>query len=454
MECYPFLPAQFQLITEFMQGLSRDTGGTADRTARGPRALIAVAQDIARSLKDNDVGTIASLDSIYDEMQASIAPEDVDVVKDLHRLEDAPELSGRILKASYVMEEIGDNILATQQNIGRSMVNTIGSVIAPSEVADSITFLTEKTFVREVGAAGALTYRFLKAYQRKIEDDVRNQPITIQEQRSKTIELVRKALKPLLPSPRVSFRGVRTFSLGVVVNKEFSPNDYDLKVNVFSPDERHSPDDDSRAESTTEHSVYWLPAELDGFDRDVALIVATSKVLTHRIARASTEDERSQLSRASEDLQQREDRIVQKLGAALKSGVLYVEGRELSPSAQPGDAIIERLVELRYQGLSRTAFRVEEKDLEQVFQKQKPITGPLVDLGLLVNGQFTESSELAQAVLGAVKVLTYKGGATGDRIIDELRGSPRGYGDMQTRLAVSSLCAQGLLRLMLRAGPL
>ena len=36
VESYPFLPAHFQIITDFMQGFARDTGGTADKTARGP----------------------------------------------------------------------------------------------------------------------------------------------------------------------------------------------------------------------------------------------------------------------------------------------------------------------------------------------------------------------------------------------------------------------------------
>ena len=73
-------------------------------------------------------------------------------------------------------------------------------------------------------------------------------------------------------------------------------------------------------------------------------------------------------------------------------------------------------------------------------------------LGLLVNGLFSDASELAQAALTAIENLSFRGGASGDRIIEELQKPPYGYADMQIRLAISVLCAQGKLKAIAPGG--
>ena len=455
VESYPFLPAHFQIITDFMQGLARDTGGTADKTARGPRALIAVTQDIAKSLADCDVGDLVRADHIYTHMRGSIPSEDTDAVRELDRAPAKPTDCGRVLESTYVLDQIGVDLLpANVENIYRSLLGRVGGggTAFMKTVTDSLTFLVEKLFVREVGSGDSLTYRFLKPYQKKIEEEVRLQNPLAQPIHDKAREIVRQSIKQLVSTNKASFQGVRIFTLGFPIDDEFIAGEPDIIVNVYSPMKQDVSVDDVRQRSVAEHQAFWIMAETPQFYEEVRALVATGDVLSHRLSKATTAEERLQIQRAQEDANTREERLLARTIDTLRKGTIYVEGIELPVTAQPGDSIVGEVVDRLYPGLARAPIGVTERDLDSVFAPVRPTSGALCDLDLLVNGQFSDSSELAKAALAAVENLSFRGGASGDRIIDDLKKPPYGYADMQTRLAISVLCAQGKLKAIAPGG--
>lgn len=448
LDSYPFLPAHFQLITDFMQGLARDTGGTADKTARGPRALIEVTQDIARALADKQVGAIVRADHVYEHMQGSVPSEDADVLRDLGKHSAKPSAAEQVLAAAYVLDLVGVDLLpATKKNIERSMLDPVG-VAVPSVVkivSDSLTYLVEKAFVREVGSGNNVTFRFLKPYQRKIEEDVRLTAVQTHEILGKAREVIRTALTQVCKS-KGTYKGVRAFSLGFAIDPpEFVPQS-DILVNIYSPLQRLLAHDDARARSVNEKTPYWMMADIALFLEDVRTIVATRDVLNMRRSKATTEEERSQIRRAEDDATTREERVLNRAVESLRTGAIFVDGLLLQATAQTEDAIIGAVVERRFPALGRAPVPVDEKDLAAVFLSPRPTSGALSDLKLLINGQFSDEPELSKAAVSVIQNLTYKGGASGDKIVEELRREPYGYADMQTRLAIAVLCVQGRLK--------
>jgi hypothetical protein len=135
----------------------------------------------------------------------------------------APQGTRGVLEATYVLDAIGvDRLPATALNITHSLLAEVGTSGPVFElgVLDALDFLSRRTFVREVGAAENLTYRFLKAYQRKIEDEVRQQNPEGVALQAKARLVIHQALTQF-SSSRASFKNVRTFSLGFAVDDEF-----------------------------------------------------------------------------------------------------------------------------------------------------------------------------------------------------------------------------------------
>jgi hypothetical protein len=450
---YPFLPAHFQVITDFMQGLARDTGGTADRTARGPRALIGVTQDVARALAPEPLGKLVRLEDVYAQMVGSIPSEDADVITSVDQAGGAPDGTRGVLETTYVLDAIGvDRLPATALNIAHSSLGEVG-VSGPAlerGVSESLDFLSRRTFVREVGLAENLTYRFLKAYQRKIEDEVRQQNPTATAVQAKARHVVRQALTQFSGS-KASYKAVRTFSLAFPVDGEFTP-EKDVVVSVYSPMGAVRDKDVARNKSVAEHQPVWLMNDLADFYEEVRVLVGTGDVLNQRRSKATTEEERSQIRRAEEDAEGREERLLSKAVAALRDGTIYVEGIEVATASGAGDAIVTAVVQEKYPSLARAAVAVSEKDLDGVFASPRPVTGPLTDLGLLFQGKLSDGPELTQAALASVKNLAFKGGASGASLQSELEKAPYGYAPMQVRLALSVLCAMGKLRALAPGG--
>ena len=119
-----------------------------------------------------------------------------------------PTDTRRVLEATYVLDQIGVDLLpANVENIYRSLLDRVGGggTALMKTVTDALAFLVDKTFVREVGSGENVIFRFLKAYQRKIEEDVRLQNPPAQLFRIKRASCT-TALKQLVPTQRASSR--------------------------------------------------------------------------------------------------------------------------------------------------------------------------------------------------------------------------------------------------------
>ncbi len=456
LQSYPFVPSHFRLITLFMQGLAADTGGTADRTAKGPRALIAVTQQIAEGLAAQQVGALVSLDRVYDAMEGSIPTEDVAVVRLLAGESARPPAADRVLRIDYVLDVMGEkNAQTTRANLIRSSWQHVaedGAAVGLG-VDEALVFLGEKSFVRETGdSRGQQTYRFLRAFQRKLEDDVRAYQVTLDKIVDKARELTKDVLQLMqIGRSRVSYKGARSFTLVPVVDGEFVPADEQrLRVEVRSP--RSKDATDPSAESVTKHAVIWASASNPASEDEVRTIVATSAVLAQRRERSTTDQERQQLQRAADDLDFRETKLRGRLKDAFLAGSIFVYGTPVAASHDAADAIVRTVVEKDFPALFAAPYAVEERDVATIFAPTRPKEGPLVALGLVESGDLSDRSAICTDLLGAIEGNRFRGGATGRTLITKMLEPPLGYENEQTHAAAATLWKLGKLKAFSSAG--
>src|SRR5439155_6003832 len=63
---YPFLPQTIKLAQDIFEALS------GFRISGGVRSMIAVTQDVARALADEELGALASFDQVFDAVEADL----------------------------------------------------------------------------------------------------------------------------------------------------------------------------------------------------------------------------------------------------------------------------------------------------------------------------------------------------------------------------------------------
>jgi hypothetical protein len=456
LDSYPFVPSQFRLITMFMQGLANDTGGTADRTAKGPRALVGVTQQIASDLADEELGALVSLDRVYDAMAGSSVPsEDVELIHSLDGESAKPARAAAVVRIDYLLDQIGERYArATEANLVRGSWRRVSddSHLTAEATRSALAFLVAKSFVRETGGSGQLTYRFLKAYQRKIEDEVASEPVSKPEIREETRVAVRDVLEGLrIGRGRVAYHGAREFSLAPVIDGEHVASDERLRIVVRSPG--NEDETEPKVESLTGSAVVWAAALIPSFADEMHAIIATGRVLA-RHDRPTTEYEREQMRRASDDLDYRKNKRAERIREALLDGELYVCGQAVVIKADVADAIVETVVEREYFGLRNAPYGVDENDVAALFAATLPKAGPLLNLKLVQNGALSDSGPLANDLLNTLDGLHYKGGASGRDLMVKMLAKPLGYGQMQTFAATAALWKIGAVKAFSSGVPL
>jgi hypothetical protein len=69
---YPFHPYQFDLFQRAIQELSKHGVFTGKYLSVGERSMLAVFQEVAKAIRNKDVGELATFDLMYDGIAPSI----------------------------------------------------------------------------------------------------------------------------------------------------------------------------------------------------------------------------------------------------------------------------------------------------------------------------------------------------------------------------------------------
>lgn len=112
---YPFHPYQFELFQFAIQQLSKHGVFTGKYLSVGERSMLAVFQEVAKTVRDQDVGHLATFDLMYDGIAASIRGDMQTTIKMAEsRLGEGLRI--RILKALFLLKWVRE-FKATVRNV-------------------------------------------------------------------------------------------------------------------------------------------------------------------------------------------------------------------------------------------------------------------------------------------------------------------------------------------------
>lgn len=227
---YPFHTYQFDLFQRAIEQLSRHDAFTGKHTAVGERSMLAVFQEVAKKLRNEEVGRLGTFDLMFDGITASLRGDIQTSVRQAERqLDDTIAL--RILKALFLLKWVRE-FKSTPRNVAILLIDRPEIDIQKHEkaVREALKFLESQSYLQRNGEC----YEFLTDTEKDIEVEIKNTEID-ESQLSKLLADIMFA--DILRDPKIRYEGNgQDYVYARKLDDQLTGRDADLAVNVITSD--------------------------------------------------------------------------------------------------------------------------------------------------------------------------------------------------------------------------
>ncbi len=225
---YPFHTYQFQLFQLAIQQLSRHGVFTGKYLSVGERSMLAVFQEVAKAVRDADVGRLATFDLMYDGISASIRGDMQTSIKMAERqLGDG--LPIRILKALFLLKWVRE-FKATHRNVAILLIDKPDIDIRSHEksVREALALLEGQSYLQRNGEI----YEFLTDTEKDIEVEIKNTEID----ETQVADLLCKVLfTDVLRDPKIRYEGNgQDYTYARKLDDQCIGRDADIAINIIT----------------------------------------------------------------------------------------------------------------------------------------------------------------------------------------------------------------------------
>jgi hypothetical protein len=272
---YPFHTYQFDLFQLAIQQLSRHGVFTGKFLAVGERSMLAVFQEVAKAVRNHDVGRLATFDLTYDGISASIRGDMQTTIKMAER-QLGEGLPIRILKSLFLLKWVRE-FKATARNVAILLIDRPDIDIRAHEkaVLAALAHLESQSYLQRT----ADLYEFLTDTEKDIEVEIKNTEID----ESQVADLLTKVLfADVLRDPKIRYEGNgQDYSYGRKLDDALIGKEADVAINIISTDHpNHTQASTLAAQNTGKAELLAvLPADTTLSDQ-ARLYLKTQKYIT------------------------------------------------------------------------------------------------------------------------------------------------------------------------------
>jgi hypothetical protein len=272
---YPFHTYQFDLFQLAIQQLSKHGVFTGKFLAVGERSMLAVFQEVAKAVRNHDVGRLATFDLTYDGISASIRGDMQTTIKMAER-QLGEGLPIRILKSLFLLKWVRE-FKATARNVAILLIDRPDIDIRAHEkaVLAALAHLESQSYLQRT----ADLYEFLTDTEKDIEVEIKNTEID----ESQVADLLTKVLfADVLRDPKIRYEGNgQDYSYGRKLDDALIGKEADVAINIISTDHpNHTQASTLAAQNTGKAELLAvLPADTTLSDQ-ARLYLKTQKYIT------------------------------------------------------------------------------------------------------------------------------------------------------------------------------
>ena len=435
---YPFVPYQFDLFQRAIEQLSGHSAFTGKHTAVGERSMLGVFQEVAKQLRNEEVGCLATFDLMYEGIAATLQGNLQTALRQAEKQLSNP-LSVRILKALFLLKWVRE-FKPTPRNIAILLIDRPNINITQHEkaVREALNLLESQSYLQRNGEQ----YEFLTDLEKDIEVEIKNTDVDGSELPKLLSEVL---FSDVLHEPKIRYEGNKQdYTYARKLDDQLMGKDFDIAVNIITPEHNNYGELAALAAQSMSRSnemMVVLPAN-DKLIVESRLYLKTNKYIQQNMGASADETRKSILTQRGQQNSLRRTEL-RNLGAELLGRApLYVNG-----SVQLiGEGEARNRLSKGYQSLIAVAYP-KLKMLKGSYDDAMLADALLRPDDLLSGGQ-TTLTEAENEVLTYVRRNQDNGGrAFVDEIVREFGRRPYGWYPLATLMQLARLFRMGKIEL-------
>ena len=434
---YPFHPYQFDLFQRAIQQLSKHGVFTGRYLSVGERSMLAVFQEVAKAVRNDNVGRLATFDHMYDGISASIRGDMQTTIKMAER-QLGEGLPIRIIKSLFLLKWVRE-FKATARNVAILLIDSPEIDIRAHEkaVAEALTLLESQSYLQR----NADLYEFLTDTEKDIEVEIKNSEID----ESQVADLLAKVLfADVLRDPKIRYEGNgQDYSYGRKLDDALIGREADIAINIITTEHPNHTDAPTLAAQNTGKAELLCVLPSDSTLTDQARLFLKTQKYVQQNTGSGDDTRKAILDQRSQQNSLRRTAMQELAGQFLGKAPLYLNGSRLDTVGE-GDArnrfakACQELISFSFPNLKMLKGGYDETTLSNALLAQDD---------LLTSGNQTPS-ESEQEILTYVMRNQNNGERTSiEEILRNFGKRPSGWYPMAVLTLVSRLFRMGKVEL-------
>ncbi len=328
---YPFVSYQFPLFQAAIEGISDHNVFEGRNSSVGERSMLGVVQQVAKDIGNVEVGQLATFDSMFAGIRASLksaAQRSIDVAE---RNLDS-DLAIRLLKALFLVKYV-ESFQANPRNLTVLVYDRFGlDLPALSEqVKEALTLLETQTYIQRNGNV----YEYLTNEEQVIEEEIKNVDMDASEVSGRLFKILSG---DVIKTSKVRYaKNNQDFPFGFKLDDQAHGSQKELAVHFISPDYPYSRDE-IRMHSAGKDELRVILEPDARVLAELRLLIKTEKYIKRKQGTSISAIEGQILQTKGAQNIDREKELIERVKASVGKSTLVINAAYITASSQ--DALV------------------------------------------------------------------------------------------------------------------
>lgn len=434
IDCYPFIPYQFELFQKAIRALSDQNAFEGRHQSVGERSMLGVFQDVAKQIKEQKLGSLATFDLMYEGLRSALKGQVHAAIGTAEKNLDN-QLAIHVLKALFLVKYVRE-FKPSIHNISVLMLPSFDCNINElrKEVTAALNLLESETYIQRNGNL----YEFLTNEEKDVEQEIKNTEIDSKE----VADTLHNMLDSIINLRKMRFdENGQDYPYTHKVDDRIFGREQELALHIITPFHSQAEKvDQLKMESMGRKELLAILPPDDRVIRDLQLIKQTERYIKHNFSLTQKDSVRRILADKQATNTKRQEELKQHLRSLLGKSRLFVSGEELEIGSEDVQTRLlsgfARLIKNEYINL---------KMLQGITYSESQVA-PIIrdDHRDLYDTGMAALSEAEQEMFSYLTRETAKGmRSTIDSVVKYFEKAPNGWYLAAIECILAKLCARG-----------
>lgn len=439
VNCYPFVPYQFDLFQASIQGLSLHNAFEGRHSSVGERSMLGVFHQVMKTIAEHKLGDLATFDLMFEGIRAALKAQIQKAIFSAERNLDS-EFAIRLLKALFLVKYVKE-FKPTVHNLCVLMLPSFEQPISKlkNQVEEALGLLEQQTYIQRNGEL----YEYLTDEEKDIEQEIKNTEV---DNSDLTSELERLVFDSIINQRKIRYDSKDTnldYPFSRKIDDKLQGREYELSINIITAFHEHADNINmlrNYSVYNTDELLVILPADAR-LMMDLMMYKRTEKYIRQNMTQGKDDVAQRVLTSKGEQNRTRYADLLLRLQLLVGKADLMIAGGEVEVTASDAKSrVIRAFQELIGKVYSNLPM------LRGITYSESGISACLDTSDGLFGGDATNLTEVEHELLAHIKGNQQTGVRTTIKnLVERFERKPYGWYLAAIQCNVAKLCARGKL---------